>query len=73
LSEDLRGLRAEDLVAYQKAKVIATEALSEGYKAVLPRNVISFHSVAITPHWASNMKKYSTIGSHAFYSFKRKG
>jgi spore germination cell wall hydrolase CwlJ-like protein len=73
LSEDLRGFKTEDLAAYQKAKVIATEALSEGYKAVLPRNVISFHSVAITPHWASNMKKYSTIGSHVFYSFKRKG
>jgi spore germination cell wall hydrolase CwlJ-like protein len=73
LSEDLRGFKADDLAAYQKAKSIATEALSEEYKSILPRNVISFHSVAITPHWANKMKKYSTIGSHVFYSFKRKG
>lgn len=69
LRGDLSGLRAKDVLAYQKAELIATEALSESYKPLLPRSVVSFHSTKVNPKW--NMKKYGTIGSHTFYSFKK--
>lgn len=73
LNADLTGFKAEDKASYWEAHLIAGEALAEGYKPLLPRNVISFHSVAITPHWANKMNFYATIGNHRFYSFKRKG
>ena len=69
LRGDLSGLRAKDVLAYQKAELIATEALSESYKPLLPRSVVSFHSTKVNPKW--NMKRYGTIGSHTFYSFKK--
>jgi spore germination cell wall hydrolase CwlJ-like protein len=72
LSEDLRGFKTEDLAAYQKAKVIATEALSEGYKPTLPKNIVSFHNASVQPAWSKVMKLHGKIGQHYFYSFKRK-
>lgn len=73
LNNDLKGFKAEDIAAYQKAESLAVEALSEGYKPLLPRSVVSFHNRTVLPDWAGKMKKYATIGSHSFYSFKRKG
>lgn len=72
LVEDLRGFKAEDVAAYQKAKSITVEALSDGYKPTLPISVVSFHNSSVNPAWAKTMKFYSKIGSHSFYSFKRK-
>lgn len=73
MSGDLRGLKDKDVLAYQKAVLIATEALSEGYKPLLPSSVVSFHNTGVNPSWASKMKKYGKIGQHVFYGFKRKG
>lgn len=73
LQGDLTGFKAQDKASYWEAQLIAGEALVEGYKPLLPSHVISFHTVAITPHWADKMKFYATIGNHRFYSFKRKG
>jgi spore germination cell wall hydrolase CwlJ-like protein len=72
LGEDLRGFKVDDLAAYQKAKSIATEALSEEYKPLLPRAVVSFHSLSVKPNWSSKMRFYAEIGNHRFYSFKRR-
>lgn len=72
LMGDLTGFKAQDKASYWEAQSIAVEALSDGYKSLLPSHVISFHTVAITPHWANKMKFYGTIGNHRFYSFKRK-
>jgi spore germination cell wall hydrolase CwlJ-like protein len=66
------GLKDKDLVAYHLAKEVAIGALSEGYKPLLPPSVVSFHSVGILPQWAYKMKKYTRIGGHVFYGFKRK-
>ena len=73
LEGDLTGFKAQDKASYWEAHLIAGEALAEGYKPLLPSSVISFHTVAITPHWVNKMKFYGTIGNHRFYSFKRKG
>jgi spore germination cell wall hydrolase CwlJ-like protein len=73
LNRDLSDLKDKDLAAYQKAQEVAVKVLNEGYKPLLPSWVISFHSVGITPQWVNSMRKYSTIGGHVFYGFKRKG
>jgi hypothetical protein len=73
LNGDTGGLKDKDLAAYHLAKEVAIEALSEGYKPLLPPSVVSFHNHSVLPAWASKMKKYATIGKHSFYSFKRKG
>lgn len=73
LRGDLRGLNSKEVAAYQKSKDVAIEALVEGYKPVLPRSVVSFHNNSVKPDWSRTMKIHATIGSHVFYSFKRKG
>lgn len=70
---DLRGFKVEDKASYQKAKSIAVEALSEGYKPLLPSWVVSFHNNSVNPPWAGKMRYYATIGNHKFYGFKKKG
>lgn len=69
---DLKGFKAEDKASYQKAKQLAVEALSEGYKPLLPSWVVSFHNTTVNPDWAGKMRYYATIGGHKFYGFKRK-
>ena len=73
LMGDLRGFKVEDRATYEKAKQIAIEALSEGYKLLLPSWVVSFHNTTVNPSWASKMRYYATIGNHKFYGFKKKG
>lgn len=73
LNGDTQGLNTANKASYQKAKQIAIEALSEGYKPLLPKSVVSFHNRTVLPDWAGKMRFYATIGSHSFYSFKRKG
>ena len=70
---DLRGLSEKDIAAYQSAKQIATAALSEGYKPILPNWVVSFHNQGVSPSWARTMRKYGTIGNHTFFGYKTKG
>ena len=69
---DLRGLSEKDIAAYQSAKQIATAALSEGYKPILPNWVVSFHNQGVSPTWARTMRKYGTIGNHTFFGYKTK-
>jgi spore germination cell wall hydrolase CwlJ-like protein len=69
LSGDLRGLKEKDVLAYQKAVLIATEALSVDYKPLLPSSVVSFHNTKVNPRW--NMKRYGVVGNHVFYSFRK--
>lgn len=73
LRGDTTGLNTTSLIAYHKSQLIASKALSEGYKPLLPSNVVSFHNNTVTPNWSTKMNKYTRIGSHTFYSFKRKG
>jgi N-acetylmuramoyl-L-alanine amidase len=73
LNEDLRGLKDSDVTAYHLSRKVSIEALSEGYKPLLPPSVVSFHNRSVLPDWANKMKKHSIIGGHMFYSFKRKG
>jgi hypothetical protein len=71
LKGDLSGLNDSSVTAYHLARNVAIEALSEGYKPLLPMSVVSFHNNSVTPTWAGKMRFYGTIGNHRFYSFKR--
>lgn len=71
LQGDLRGFKVEDVAAYRKAEQVATEALVEGYKPMLPKWVVSFHNRSVQPKWSTTMRKYRVIGSHSFYGFKK--
>jgi spore germination cell wall hydrolase CwlJ-like protein len=68
LRGDTKGLKDKDVLAYQKAAQIATEALSEGYQPLLPSSVVSFHNTKVNPRW--NMKRYGVVGNHVFYNFR---
>lgn len=72
LNGDTQSLNKSSIAAYQKAKLIAVEALSEKYTPVLPSNVVSFHNTTVQPVWTKTMKLYGKIGNHYFYSFKHK-
>lgn len=73
LMGNLTGFKAEDKASYWEAHLIAGEALAAGYKPLLPLHVVSFHNNTVTPNWSTKMNRYAKIGSHTFYSFKRKG
>lgn len=73
LNGDLTGFKAQDRASYWEAHLIAGEALAENYKPLLPLHVVSFHNNTVTPNWSTKMNRYAKIGSHTFYSFKRKG
>ena len=73
LRGDLRGLNSKEASAYQKSKELAVAALTDGYKPMLPRNIVSFHNRGVVPSWSTTMQRYAIIGNHVFYSFKRKG
>lgn len=72
LEGNLTGFKPEDKASYWESHLIAAEALSEGYKPLLPSHIVSFHNNTVTPNWSTTMKKYAKIGSHTFYSFKKR-
>jgi spore germination cell wall hydrolase CwlJ-like protein len=72
LNGDFRGLKDSDVTAYHLSRKVSVEALGEGYKPLLPRSVVSFHSLGVKPDWSSKMRFHTKIGKHRFYSFKRR-
>ena len=73
LEGDLTGFKAQDKASYWEAQLIAAEALSGGYRPLLPNWVVSFHNQGVSPSWARTMRKYGTIGNHTFFGYKTKG
>lgn len=61
----------KNTVAYKNAEKIAYEILAyDGFKDVIPSNVLFFHNNSVNPEWP--YRKVTTIGNHVFYSKHRK-
>lgn len=57
--------------AYKKAERVAYEVLAyDGFKNVIPSNVLFFHNKTVNPEWP--YKKVTIIDNHIFYSKHRK-